>query len=295
MALDENALVDWAKVKTYLSVDETKKSYMEPLINAVCIQANNITKRLLKVRAYTLILDGTGSYTLILPQYPVNLITKLYSDTNRVFGPSTEILSADYVLYKEAGIIKLYSKKFLSKIQTVKMENNAGYGAITEMTITLATFLVGGTITINSLVFTAHVDTTTVADREFDISGDDTADAVELVTCINDATYGVPGITATSTLGVVKLVSIDPSKTLITVESDPDDATCVKSTIKEVVPEDLQFAVLEILAWNVTRFASGAQAIGVRSRTADGVDTGMEITIPLNAQRILERYHRAEG
>ena len=295
MALDENALVDWAKVKTYLAIEETKKSYMEPLINSVCAQANKKTVRLLMTRAYTLILDGTGSDTLILPQYPVNFITKLYSDTERIFGASTEILSADYALYKERGIVKLYSKKFSSKIQTVKAEFNAGFGPVTEMTTTLATFLVDGTITINGLVFTAHVDTTTVANREFEISGDDTADAGELVTCINDATYGVPGITATSALGVVTLISIDPDQTVITVSSNPDNATCIKSTIKKLVPEDLQFAVLEILAWNAMRFASGAQAIGVRSRTADGVDTGMEITIPLNAQRILERYHRAEG
>ena len=295
MSLDVNALVDWAKVKAYLALDDSKQTYMEPLINAVCAQANHKTLRLLKARGYTLILDGAGSDTLLLPQYPVNFITKLYSDTGRVFGADKEILSSDYALYKESGIIKLYSKKFASKIRTVKAEFNAGLGQVTEMTITLATFLTDGVITINDLDFTAHGTVTTPANREFSISGDDTADAGELVTCINDATYGVPGITATSSIGVVTLVSTDPDETVITVSSVPDNATCLKATIKEVVPEDLQLAVLEILSWNIARFASGGQAIGVRSRTADGVDTGMEITIPLNAQRTLEFYHRTEG
>ncbi len=103
---------------------------------------------------------------------------------------------------------------------------------VTEMTITLATFLATGTITINGLVFTAHATVTTVADREFSISGADTADAVELCVCINDPTYGVPGVTATSALGVITLVATEPGETLITVTSAPDDGTCVKATTK---------------------------------------------------------------
>lgn len=103
---------------------------------------------------------------------------------------------------------------------------------VTKATVTLATFLAGGTITINGLVFTAHATTTTKANREFSISGDDTADAVELVSCINDPTYGVPGITASNAAGVVTLKATDPGQTLITVSSSPDDGTCVKATLE---------------------------------------------------------------
>ena len=104
---------------------------------------------------------------------------------------------------------------------------------VTEMTITLATFLVDGVITINDLDFTAHATTTTPANREFSIAGTtDTDDAAELVTCINDATYGVPGITATSALGVVTLVSTEPGETVITVSSVPSDGTCVLASVK---------------------------------------------------------------
>ena len=108
----------------------------------------------------------------------------------------------------------------------------AANALVTEMTITLATFLVAGIITINDLDFTAHVDTTTVADREFDISGSDTLDAAELCVCINDPTYGVPGVTATSALGVVTLVATEPGEEVITVSSVPSDATCVLATIE---------------------------------------------------------------
>jgi uncharacterized phiE125 gp8 family phage protein len=189
MALDENALVTWAKAKQYLDLDDSGQEYTEGLINAVCASANKSTGRLLKARDDIPILDGTGTDTLILPQYPVNTITKLYSDTERVFGTDTEITSSEYVIYKKRGIIKLFSKTFSSKIQSIKIEYNAGFGKDTD-----------------------------------------------------------------------------------------------------IVPEDLQFAVLEIVAWNIMRFVSGGKGIGVRSRAADGVDTGMEITVPLNAQRTLERY-----
>ena len=77
---------------------------------------------------------------------------------------------------------------------------------IPTATLTLATVLVGHKVTINGLTFTAAA----VADlpnRVFDQSGDDTADAASLVLAINHATAGVPGVYATSALGVVTLVA----------------------------------------------------------------------------------------
>jgi len=103
---------------------------------------------------------------------------------------------------------------------------------VTKATITLSTFLAGGTVTINDLVFTAHADTTTPASREFSIGGNDTADAAALASCINDATYGVPGVYASADTGVVTLISLEPGETVITVASDPDDGTCVKATVE---------------------------------------------------------------
>jgi len=118
---------------------------------------------------------------------------------------------------------------------------------VTKCTVTLATFLVDGTITINGLVFTAHTDTTTEANREFSISGNDTADAAELVKCINDETYGVPGVKASSAAGVVTLESLDPGETVITVSSDPDDATCVKATVKGQAFVEIDVSKLDLV------------------------------------------------
>jgi len=62
---------------------------------------------------------------------------------------------------------------------------------------TLASVAAGQTITVNGLTFTAHTSTTTAANREFSIAGTDTQDAGELVTCLNDATYGIAPYVAT--------------------------------------------------------------------------------------------------
>jgi hypothetical protein len=59
-----------------------------------------------------------------------------------------------------------------------------------KYTLTLATVLAGETFILNGQTYTAHATTTTTANREFSISGNDIADAGELATTINDATDG---------------------------------------------------------------------------------------------------------
>jgi len=115
--------------------------------------------------------------------------------------------------------------------------------SVIKATVTLATFLVAGTITINGLTFTADAATTTVADREFSIAGSDTQDGDELVTCINDATYGVPGVTASNDAGAVTLVASDGYS--VTVSSSPDDGTCVKATVEAIAAVDIRMEDLD--------------------------------------------------
>lgn len=78
-----------------------------------------------------------------------------------------------------------------------------------EYTLTLASVAADETIVINGLTFTAHASTTTTANREFDISGNDAADAGELTTVINDSTDGVDGVTATDNMDGTISLNID--------------------------------------------------------------------------------------
>ncbi len=138
------------------------------------------------------------------------------------------------------------SKGIPSTAEQAALAEIAANTKVTECTITLATFLADGVITINGLDFTAHATVTTPASREFSISGDDTADAAELVTCINDPDYGVPGVTASNVAGVVTLKSTDPGEVLITVSSVPDDGTCVKATLKAQAFVELNVSKLDL-------------------------------------------------
>jgi len=59
------------------------------------------------------------------------------------------------------------------------------------------------------------------------------------------------------------------------------------------VPSILQQAVAEAVEWNLVRMRS--LSIGKRGQSADGVNTSLEIEIPLSARRVFESYkdHRA--
>ncbi len=149
----------------------------------------------------------------------------------------------------------------VGQLATVTVTANA---LVAEATVTLATFLATGTITINGLVFTAHATVTTYADREFKIDGSDTQDGDELVLCINHATYGVPGVTAENAAGVVTLISTIPGEKTITVETSPDDGTCVKATVSAQAFVEAGAASLDL--------AGGFSHVGVKiTTTADSV------------------------
>lgn len=103
--------------------------------------------------------------------------------------------------------------------------------------LSLASVAAGETITINSVEFTAHASTTTVANREFDISGSDTDDAGELTTVINDATFGVSGVTATDNAdGTITLNVDDAADGTI---SAPTGTAITNATITAVEVDDL--------------------------------------------------------
>lgn len=136
---------------------------------------------------------------------------------------------------------------------------------VTEATLTLASVLNTQAVTINGLKFTAHTDTTTASKREFAINGDDTADAAELVKCINDATYGVPGVTATSALGVVTLKSTNSGETLITITDAAATITAATTQAQAYVELDVGSLDLangfEYVAVKVTSSANGSVAV----------------------------------
>lgn len=190
----------------------------------------------------------------------IGLVAKALNNTNITgkyhplgeFRSVLAVLSGGPMAVDKTTKIELFEAKNAAAGSAQAVSGSATITAntlVTELTITLATVLNGETIVINGLTFTAHTNTTTVADREFDISGNDTADAAALVVCINDPTYGVPGVTATNAAAVITLVSTVPGATLLTVTSS--DATFTIATTKAQAYVDFEGLALTALFTHV--------------------------------------------
>jgi len=67
-----------------------------------------------------------------------------------------------------------------------------------SVSLTIDNIQAGETFILGGLTYTAHLNTTTVANREFKMNGNSIQDAGDLATCLNDATYGLVGVTATN-------------------------------------------------------------------------------------------------
>ena len=95
---------------------------------------------------------------------------------------------------------------------------------ITEGTVDLTTAANTDVVTVNGIDFTKAAATDPTK-REF-------ADAAGLVTCINHATYGVPGVTASYSGNVVTVVSTEPGEVVITLEKTEVAGTITLATTK---------------------------------------------------------------
>jgi len=130
-----NALVTWAEYKVLFSItDDIDQDKYQTLINQASSRIEAYCKRdALKAVEYAgataLIIDGSGSNTLVVPRFPVNTIAHLYVDSERAFAASSEIVSTDYTFYINPGIILLHSAIFPELPACVKLECNAGYAS----------------------------------------------------------------------------------------------------------------------------------------------------------------------
>ncbi len=138
-------------------------------------------------------------------------------------------------------------------LQTMQATDAAGTGAkvitnnaatatvpvkVIAANVTLLNAAVGSVITINGLTFTGAA-ATTVASREFKADGADGADVTALVACINDATYGVPGVTAADGAGnSIDLTVDEPGETTITISDESAVFTPIATALEAIVEVD---------------------------------------------------------
>lgn len=101
---------------------------------------------------------------------------------------------------------------------------------VNKATITTNTVQAGDYVEVNGLRYTAHGSVTDVTLRQFSCATGNNETAAQLVICLNDSTWGVPGLTASAASAVVTLVATEPDAILITTVTS--GATLVLATLE---------------------------------------------------------------
>jgi len=138
-------------------------------------------------------------------------------------------------------------------LQTMQATDAAGTGAkvitnnaatatvpakVIAANVTLLNAVVGSAITINGLTFTGAA-ATDATKREFIASGNDAADCTALISCINHAVYGVPGVTAAEGAGdSIDLTVSEPGETTITITDAAAVFTPIATALEAIVEVD---------------------------------------------------------
>jgi hypothetical protein len=162
--------------------------------------------------------------------------------------------------------------------QTMQATDAAGTGAkavtnnvatatvpvgVVAANVTLLNAAAGSAITINGLTFTGAAATNTAL-RQFKADGNDAADCTALISCINDATYGVPGVTAAEGVNdSIDLTISEPGEATITITNADAVFTPIATAMEALVEVDL--GALDI--------AGGFDHVGLRVTNSAAITT----------------------
>lgn len=128
MATGEYALASWADISAEFGYLADEQAKVERLIDIATARMEMEAKHKILARDFTAaIVDGPGRDTLLMPQFPVNSVSSLNVDSSRVFDAATLIESTEYMIDRDAGMIRLYSGTFPSGYGVIKLTYNAGY------------------------------------------------------------------------------------------------------------------------------------------------------------------------
>lgn len=157
------------------------------------------------------------------------------------------------VCFHVIGVAASIADAVTMTLQTMQATNSAGTGAkvitnnaatatvpvkVIAANVALANAAAGSVITINGLTFTGAA-ATDATKREFIASGDDAADCTALISCINHAVYGVPGVTAAEGAGAsIDLTVSEPGETTITISDESAVFTPIATALEAIVEVD---------------------------------------------------------
>jgi hypothetical protein len=220
------------------------------------------------------IMEGTKIDTALYPSTGVTSLTGEYFSMEKhakalfllTISGQTDGMSLTYAVYQAlnaAGGTPLQLGATITMAQGVKVASASvlmNSPDVDDTIIIQPYSFVGGTLTAGTaLTFTAKA-AQSLSSRQYDQSGNVAAQATSLAACINDATYGVPGLLATVDTATVILTMDEPGEGVFTItESD---------TAKTVVTDLIQQAAFEVAVQDLTR-DSDYTHVGARVASVD--------------------------
>ncbi len=124
-------ILDKSDVKNFLGIPSAASAddiLITTIITQIEAQIKEYCQRIFEAVNFTEYYDGDGTDLLLLNNYPIVSITSLYDDTKRVYGADTLIDSADIIIYKTNGCVRLDGHIFTKSEQNIKIIYRAGYG-----------------------------------------------------------------------------------------------------------------------------------------------------------------------
>lgn len=122
-----------ANFKTNFNIKSTFTDHDTLIQNTITQKSKRCSEycnRKFAARNLTEYYDGDESGILILNEYPVNSITSIHDDTDRVYGSDTLIASTDYVIKSDDGMVKFDGVLLTKGIDNIKVVYNAGFSTL---------------------------------------------------------------------------------------------------------------------------------------------------------------------
>ncbi|AQU06102.1 hypothetical protein [Dehalococcoides mccartyi] len=173
----------------------------------------------------------------------IGLVPQALNNTNATgayyklsgYGLVLVLLVVGAMAATKTAIVELLQAKSATGTDAKGIPTTAGQ--LAKATITANTEVVAGTIDLASV---ANTDVITINGVSFtkaaatDTTKQEFADAAGLVACINHATYGVPGVTASAASAVVTVTATNPGDTLVTLDKTENAGTVTLATTKAI-------------------------------------------------------------
>jgi hypothetical protein len=188
--------------------------------------------------------------------------TSRYYDMSR-YRRALAILNVGAMVASKTAKIEFYQAQDAAgtgaKLMTATAAEITANTNVAVATVDLTSAAATDVVTINGVAFTMAA-ATTAASRTF-------SSAAALASDVNDATYGVAGITASATTSVVTLIATDPGEKAITVAGTNGSGTVTVATTQAVAFSEVNVSSMDLangfthLAVKATSTATGGVSV----------------------------------